>query len=152
MSVDDFEEFYVDAEPRLRRALVAALGPVRGRDAASEALAYAWEHWDRVRSMQFPLGYLFRVGQSRTRERNARVVFPSPAGAEMPWIEPGLGDALSSLSEHQRVAVVLAHGFGWTHREIAELLSTSPSTVQNHVERGVAKLRASLEVETHDRP
>ena len=101
MAVDDFEEFYVDAEPRLRRALVAALGPVRGHDAASEALAYAWEHWDRVRSMQFPLGYLFRVGQSRTRERNARVVFPSPAGAEMPWIEPGLGDALSSLSEHR---------------------------------------------------
>jgi RNA polymerase sigma factor (sigma-70 family) len=79
-------------------------------------------------------------------------VFPSPVAAEMHWIEPGLPSALESLSEQQRVAVVLAHGFGWTHREFAELLGVSTSTVQNHVERAVAKLRAALEVDTHDRP
>jgi RNA polymerase sigma factor (sigma-70 family) len=55
-----------------------------------------------------------------------------------------------ALSEHQRVAVVLAHGFGWTHREIADLLGVSPSTVQNHVERGVSKLRTALEVRTNE--
>jgi RNA polymerase sigma factor (sigma-70 family) len=65
----------------------------------------------------------------------------------MPWIEPGLPKALGALSEHQRVAVVLAHGFGWTHREVAELLGVSTSTVQNHVERGLKKLRGTLEVE-----
>jgi RNA polymerase sigma factor (sigma-70 family) len=65
----------------------------------------------------------------------------------MPWIEPALPIALESLSEHQRLAVVLAHGFGWTHREIGELLDVSPSTVQNHIERAMVKLRAALEVE-----
>jgi hypothetical protein len=40
-----FEAFVADAEPRLRHALVAAYGFEEGRDAAAEALAYAWEHW-----------------------------------------------------------------------------------------------------------
>jgi hypothetical protein len=46
-----FEAFFRKTEPRLRRALVAACGPDLGRDAASEALAYAWEHWDRLSEM-----------------------------------------------------------------------------------------------------
>jgi DNA-directed RNA polymerase specialized sigma24 family protein len=146
----EFEAFYVEAEPKLRRALVAALGATRGREGVAEALAYAWEHWERIEPMQHPLAYLFRVGQSRTRSRPSRTMFPSPAEAELPWIEPGLPKALEALSEHQRVAVVLAHGFDWTHREIADLLDVSSSTVQNHVERGIAKLRTALEVSVHD--
>ena len=43
-AVEAFETFFAETEPRLRRALVAAYGPERGRDAAAEALAYAWEH------------------------------------------------------------------------------------------------------------
>jgi DNA-directed RNA polymerase specialized sigma24 family protein len=148
--MDGFEEFYVDAEPRLRRALVTALGPTRGRDATAEAFAYAWEHWDRVRAMDHPLGYIFRVGQSRSRERASRVVFPSVAEAGVPWVEPGLPSALAALSEQQRVAVVLAHGYGWTHREVAELLGISTSSVQKHVERAMAKLQAAFEVTIDD--
>ena len=40
-SVAEFEAFVRSAEPRLRRALVAAYGFEDGRDAAAEALAYA---------------------------------------------------------------------------------------------------------------
>jgi len=36
------------------------------------------------------------------------------------------------------------HGFGWTLREVAELTGTSVSTVQNHLERGLAHLRRAL--------
>ena len=146
--MEGFEAFYRDAEPRLRRALVAALGPEPGREAAAEALAYACEHWERVRGMDKPVGYLYRVGQSRSRSRREPVVFPVPAEVGMPWVEPGLAGALAALSEHQRVAVVLAHGFGWTHREVGDVLGVAPSTVQNHVERGLANLRAALEVST----
>lgn len=145
--MDQFEEFYRATEPRLRRALVAAFGAVRGRDATVDALSYAWEHFEQIRGMEHPLAYLFRVGQTSSRSRRRRVLFPSPAEAGMPWIEPGLPAALHRLSEHQRVAVVLAHGFGWTHREIAEILGLSTSTVQNHVERGLHNLRAALEVD-----
>ena len=148
MTVEGFEAFYRDAEPRLRRALVAALGPEPGREAAAEALAYACEHWERVRGMDKPVGYLYRVGQTRSRSRREPVGFPVPAEVGMPWVEPGLAGALAALSEHQRVAVVLAHGFGWTHSEVGDVLGVAASTVQNHVERGLANLRAALEVST----
>ena len=148
MTVEGFEAFYRDAEPRLRRALVAALGPEPGREAVAEALAYACEHWERVRGMDKPVGYLYRVGQTRSRSRRETVGFPMPAEVGMPWVEPGLAGALAALSEHQRVAVVLAHGFGWTHSEVGDVLGVAASTVQNHVERGLANLRAALEVST----
>ena len=51
-----FKAFLTLHEPRLRRALVAAYGMDRGREALSEALAYAWEHWTRVRRMDNPIG------------------------------------------------------------------------------------------------
>lgn len=149
MAPTEFEEFFKEQEPRLRRALVAAYGPVRGREAATEALAWAWEHWSEVQEVTSPTAFLYRVGQSRSRRwGRPRVLFAAPDPPTEPWVEPALPHALASLSEHQRVAVVLVHGFGWSHREVAELLSVSNSTVQNHVERGLAKLRAALEVAT----
>jgi DNA-directed RNA polymerase specialized sigma24 family protein len=98
--------------------------------------------------MEKPVGYLYRVGQTRSRSRRETVGFPMPAEVGMPWVEPGLAGALAALSEHQRVAVVLAHGFGWTHSEVGDVLGVAASTVQNHVERGLANLRAALEVST----
>jgi DNA-directed RNA polymerase specialized sigma24 family protein len=40
----------------------------------------------------------------------------------------------------------LVHGFEYTHQEVADLLGISRSSVQNHVERGLARLRTELEV------
>lgn len=141
-----FTEFFADAEPRLRRALAASLGPPAGSDAASEALTWAWEHWVWVQRLENPVGYLYRVGQSRSREKRRPLLFPSPQQDE-PWCEPGLGPALGRLSERQRLAVVLIHGFGWTHREVAETTGISITSVQNHLERGLRKLRRLLGVD-----
>ena len=140
-----FEAFVAAHEPRLRRALVAAYGAERGREALAEALAYAWEHWARVAAMEHPAAYLFRVGQSRTRRRKVPVSYVIPEHAE-PWVEPALPGALAALSERQRVAVVLVFAFGWHLREVAEVLDVKVTTVQNHLERGLARLRAALEV------
>ena len=65
----EFRAFVTTTEPRLHRALAAALGWDRGRDATADALAYAWEHWPKVRAMANPAGYLYRVGQSSVRRR-----------------------------------------------------------------------------------
>ena len=62
-----------------------------------------------------------------------------------PVFEPGLAPALKTLTARQRTAVVLVHGFGWTLREVAELTGTKVTTVQNHLERGLAKLRHTLQ-------
>lgn len=61
-----FTEFVELTEPRLRRALVASYGPAVGREAAVDALSWAWEHWERIDGMQNPVGYLYRVGQTAT--------------------------------------------------------------------------------------
>jgi DNA-directed RNA polymerase specialized sigma24 family protein len=142
---DEFTSFFSDVEPRLRRALVAAYGHERGREAAAEALAYAWEHWLEVRAMTNAVGYLYRVGQSRTRPRKALRLYGAAMWSD-PRVEPGLGRGLAGLSERQRVAVVLVHGFGWTLREVAELTGVAVTTVQNHLERALAHLRSTLEV------
>jgi DNA-directed RNA polymerase specialized sigma24 family protein len=144
----EFEAFVAEVEPRLRRAFVVAYGAERGREATAEALAWAWEHWRRVRGMPNAAGYLYRVGQSRTRpRRKALMEIPAPAGE--PWVEPALPAALLALSEGQRTAVVLVHGFGWTLREVAELTGVRRTTVQNHLERGLERLRVSLEANEH---
>ena len=142
---EEFAAFMREAEPRLRRALVAAFGSQRGRDATAEGLAWGWENWSRVREMQNPVGYLYRVGRSRTRERRRPIVFGRDDAPE-PWVEPHLAPALASLSERQRLAVVLVHGFGWTLREVAELTGIKVTSVQNHAERGLRRLRAALGV------
>jgi DNA-directed RNA polymerase specialized sigma24 family protein len=142
---DDFRLFVETVEPRLRRAFVAAYGTERGREATAESLAYAWEHWSRLRESGNLVGYLYRVGQSKTRSRKDRPLFARPEHPE-PWYEPALASALVELSESQRTAVVLIHGFGWTMREVAECTGVKVTSVQNHLERGLRKLRTALKV------
>ncbi len=141
-----FTEFVRVVEPRLRIALVARYGPERGREATAEALAFAWEQWDRVGEMDNPIGYLFRVGQSKSRSRRRPPLAAHRPESHEPWVEPGLPDALKSLSNRQRMAVVLVHAYGWSQREAADVMQVSPDTVRSHLERGLSKLRSSLEV------
>jgi DNA-directed RNA polymerase specialized sigma24 family protein len=146
----DFEAFVFANEPPLRRALVAAYGYEDGREAAAEALAYAWEHWTRVRDMPNAVGYLFRVARSSAtrgrRWRRPQPLLTLPPGTEHRF-EPGLPAALASLSERQRVAVVLVHGFDYTLREVADLTGIKITTVQTHLERGLSRLRDRLGAE-----
>ncbi len=145
----EFETFVLEVEPSLRRALVAAYGFERGRDATAEALGWAWENWDRAKHLENKVAYLFRVGQSKNRERKEPVTFERELSSD-PWFEPGLAPALLSLTESQRIAVVLVNGFQWKLREVAKLLNVGVSTVQTHMERGMRTLRSALEVVEHD--
>lgn len=143
-----FSEFVSETEPRLREALSAMLGSDVGREAAAEALAYAWENWSRVGSMENPAGYLYVLGRDRGRKskRRPRVLLLPVDSDRTPWVEPGLPDAIASLPDRQRVVVMLLHCFEWTMREVAELLGVSKSTVQSYEERGMSRLRSRLGV------
>lgn len=145
---DDFTEFFKLAEPRLRIALCSTFGIDVGQEASSEALAFAWEHWDRVRQTDNPTGYLYGVGRNKARGTSRRrppVLPPIPTGG-LPWIEPGLPAALARLSERQRTVVMLLYSFDWTMGEVADLLGMAKGTVQLHARRGLAKLRRDLGV------
>ena len=147
---ESFTAFVTEVEARLRFAFAAALGQESGREATAEALAYGWEHWERIRKMQNPAGYLYRVGRSRVRVRRRNIRFAPVSTFTMPDVEPGLPEALAQLSERQRVTVFLVHGFGWSRREVAEMLGVSINSVGNHLDRGLAKLRHRLGVQTDD--
>ena len=144
-SLPDFEAFVKAAEPRLSRALAAAYGFEDGQDATAEALAYAFEHWERLQHIANLPGYLFRVGQTRVRRRRQPVLFAVPDTSDHSF-EPGLPAALAGLTQRQRVAVVLVHGYGYTLREVAELTGIRQTTVQNHLNRGLRRLRSTLGV------
>lgn len=143
---ESFTAFVQETEPRLRQALASALGIDEGLEAISEALAYGWEHWSRIRAMDNPAGYLYRVGKHYgvRRIRRGQPLMPRPPETHDPWIEPALPAALDRLSEKQRLAVLLTRSFQWTYAETAELLGVSVGTVEKHVERGLRKLRATL--------
>jgi RNA polymerase sigma-70 factor (ECF subfamily) len=139
----DFEVFVGLTETRLRRALVGHMPLDDVPDALAEAYAYGWEHWDRVSLMDNPVGYLFRVAQSKSRRRRAGAL-PAGAPAHLPEIEPALAPAVRALSPQQRSAVWLVHACGWTYGEAAEALGVSASAIGTHVTRGMAALRATL--------
>lgn len=146
-----FEPFVASVEAGLRRALVAGYGPEVGRDAALDALVWAWRNWPRVEHMENPGGYLYRVGQSAARrqlrrDKRWRSAPSGPPSTESVGhgFEPGLDGALAALSPRQRAAVVLVHGHGYSLAEASGFMGCSTSTVRNHADRALARLRPAL--------
>jgi RNA polymerase sigma-70 factor (ECF subfamily) len=144
----EFEDFFERVEPKLRTALIAVFGQEAGRDATAAALAYGWEHWDRISGMGNPVGYLYRVGRSSQRRHKEPRWVEAPQD-HTPHFEPGLPTAIASLSEKQRLAVVLVHAYGWDRRETADIVGISVSSIDTHLSRGLSRLRKSLGVETN---
>lgn len=142
---DAFTEFVAVVEPRLRRALAGWGGPDT-HDATAEALAWAWENWDRVQGLTNPAGYLYRVAQSKTRSPKQGLL-PHPGDIGLPDVEPELVPALLALPDRQRTAVWLVHGCGWSYAECAEAMDISASAVGTHVSRALDALRRRLEVD-----
>lgn len=149
VAVDSFTEWFRDAEPRIRNALTATFGFQVGRDAAAEALSHAWENWETVQTKPNALGYVYGVGRNKGRRMLARrpPVFLDVPVQRLPHVEPGLPAAVAALPEKQRIVVTLVYGYEWTLSEVAELLGLAKTTVQNHGERGVMRLRRTLGVE-----
>lgn len=136
-------------EPQLRRALVAAYGPQDGREAAAEAIAWAWEHQGRLKVVDNLGGYLYRVGQTAARKARRRLdpaSWPHAAVRATTHVEPDLMEALAGLSERQRQVVLMVHGYDYTLTETAETLGCSVSSVRVHLTRALAALRTRLEV------
>ena len=107
-------------------------------------MVYAWQHWDRLRTMDNPVGYLWRVGRSSANRQmgwTRTVKFPPEITADADASPIDLSPALSRLRPKQRTCVLLVHAFGWTYTEVATHLGISVAAVTNHVHRGLKTLR-----------
>lgn len=143
------EELLAEARPRLWRAYVGVRGVDGADDAAAEALAWGWEHQERLQAMQNPIGYLYRVGLTRSTPRRSPMELPTAEDVGIPDIEPELMPALLQLTENQRAAVWLVHACGWSYADVGQALKMGRSTVGTHVARALEALRLQLEVRPH---
>ena len=144
----EFVEFTERASTRLRSALVAHYGVETANDLCADAIAYAWEHWDRVRGLDNPVGYLYRVATSRARQyQRWRRPLHLPLETAVAVVEPDnmLNVMLTRLPLGQRTAVVLVHVYGWSYQDVADVTGRSRSDVRNDVHRGLAALRVRME-------
>ncbi len=85
-----------------------------------------------------------RLAENRAVRRKA-VLAARPSVVEDALPDPDLHAALRQLTERQRTVVVLVHGFGYSLREVGELLDIGPTSVQDHMERGLRRLHRQLE-------
>ncbi len=77
--VDEFTSFVEDVEPKLRLALCANFGKDLGREATADALAFAWEHWERIDEAANPqprtnMSHSWRAVERQARSRSRRLI------------------------------------------------------------------------------
>jgi DNA-directed RNA polymerase specialized sigma24 family protein len=149
---DGFDALIDEIRSRLLPALVAKWGIEVGSDLCSDVEEHAWENQRKVIAMENPLGYLYRVAQSKSRRYSRwmnHTTFPSRF-PDVVHEDPQLHDMLqmlAGLNPDQRVCVMLVHAFGWTYPEVAELLGVTRSVVNHHVSRGLGRLRSTTFVD-----
>lgn len=87
------------------------------------------------------------IDRIRVRDREQPI---SPERDDRPSTDPAfeppddrLAQALSELSDRQRIAVVYHHVSGYPFAEVAEILGTSPAAARRSAADGMAKLRAA---------
>jgi RNA polymerase sigma-70 factor (ECF subfamily) len=126
-------------------------------DLAQTAFVQAWRSLGGLRDPGAFGGWLKRVAVNvwLAEARRAALVFDDDdeALAELPDPAPDperaagrldLERALAELKPAERLCVVLAHGEGMTHPEIAEAAELPLGTVKSHVLRGTEKLKRIL--------
>jgi RNA polymerase sigma factor (sigma-70 family) len=152
----EFEEFFRAEFPAIVRGFLLAPDLQEAEELAQEAMARAYERWDRVRTMASPTGYVYRTGVNLNRRRlrhlavRARRLIALGAGAETavpPDTMPELGEALASLSAGQRGAFLLVEWLGMTSEEAGRILRIAPASVRSRVHRAREALRDRLRPE-----
>ncbi len=147
---DSFEASYRELFTRAAGVAYRLLGDVAGaEDVAAEAMARAYAHWPKIRSLPYRDGWVLRVASNlaidagRRRVPLARPQDPLD-GMEAATLRLALVGALRSLPRRQRQAVVLRYLSGLREDEVAIALGVSAGTASTHLRRGLDSLRIRL--------
>jgi RNA polymerase sigma-70 factor (ECF subfamily) len=157
--MDDFTAFYLASRDRVFRTMVAVIGH-RGdaEDAVAEAYARAFVRWSRLREYADPVGWVLVTALNTQRRRWRRIrrerlgaVPDAHSGAAPDQSAPAdqplpveLRRLVLGLPRRQREVVALRLVADVSTEQTARLLGIAPATVDVHLHRALAALRAQL--------
>jgi DNA-directed RNA polymerase specialized sigma24 family protein len=153
VEAEPFEAFYRANVDRVYRALVVTLGdPQLAREATDEAMTRTYANWTRVRGLDNPGGWVYRVGlnwatswwRKRRRERALSKAVPGWFVAPPDPAATAAGQALAELALPYRAVVVCRILLDMSTAETAALLGVAEGTVKSRLARALAALRAAL--------
>jgi RNA polymerase sigma-70 factor (ECF subfamily) len=154
----DFAEFYRRSKDECLFTVLLSVGDKdTAQDLVAEAFARAWASWRTVSRHPSPAAWVVRTALnaniSRWRRRHREVPVadpetvadrPAPEEATGSTVDPRIMAALLRLPARQRQVVALRLFLDLDTGRTAEALGIAPGTVQAHLGRAVAALRADL--------
>jgi DNA-directed RNA polymerase specialized sigma24 family protein len=151
-----FDDFYRAERDSIARALAVTLGdPGLAAEAVDEAMARAYQRWERVGVYDSPGGWVYRVALNwatsvlRRHRRPVRAVHERGPTDVGPVPEPAVAAALAELDVRQRAVVVCRFYLGMSEAETAAALGIRPGTAKSRLHRAIQHLQVRLD---HLRP
>lgn len=148
-----FRELH-DRRDALYRAVALAVGDVWvAAEAIDEAMARAYQRWDRVSGYDNPEGWVYRVAvnwsRSALRKRRNEVLQEDlpETGTVDDSSDFDLRDAMERLPVKFRVVVVARYLLDWSTEKTAAALRIPEGTVKSRLKRGLDRLAVDLEGE-----
>lgn len=157
---EELEAFCRREYPRLVGALDLYLGDLHvAEELAQEALVRASKRWERVRTLESPGGWTYRVAlnlanswfrrrraESRAYERvvgDVGTYRDAHVDVDVPERQ-AVRDAVRALPDRQRTALILRYYLDLPATEVAERMGTTHGAVRALTKRAVARLRETL--------
>ena len=150
---DSFEAFYRAQVDIVYRALAVTLGNDDvAREATDEAMLRTFVNWARVRTLESPSGWAFRIGLNWATSRWRRLRREAPlthanAAASVAEPDPAATAALTAVDRlglGQRAVVVCRILLDLSTAETAAVLGVAEGTVRSRLARALVELRSEL--------
>jgi len=151
----EFDAWYHAEYPRLVNSIGMVIGDrALAADAVAEAFTKALSRWDRVKRMQHPTGWVYRVAmneakRSLRRGSHEQRLLQAQASTTRTFVAPveadqDLWDAVAGLPERMRAVVVLRYVSDLTEPMIAETLGIRRGSVATMLKRAHERLAREL--------
>lgn len=143
----EIERLYRERGQRMWQAILAYSADAQvAEDAVAEAFAQALRRGEEIRDPErWVWRAAYRIAAGELKERRPPPALPIAASYEMEDSARDLVMALARLSERQRASVVLHDAIGYSAREVAAIINSTPAAVRVHLMRGRRRLRELLE-------
>ena len=145
-----FESFFAKNYELVLRTMYLVTGDrSEAEDLTQESFVKAYERWDRIRKMDNPSGYVYRMALNAHRSRLRRIGLSARRSMVPREPDPisesddrdAIRRALARLPDSQREVIVLIEWLGMTSDEAGHVLGLSPGAVRVRLTRAKQALR-----------